>query len=235
MFKLYSKYYAGTNRLTFERDLSSKTHLLQLRNECHELCGFSTLELYRKKFSAKTLQVVFSGDTIVEPQHWGDMTLAFTWLRFIGKTKRANPTEPLYWLLIVKGHRTYRFLPTFAHRYIPQHNTHTDRNDRALLDYLASEKFGSHYDPASGIATFGPNSGQLNSDLAIIPASHLKRPEVAYFLERNPGYVNGDELVCLCEVSEDNMRPLAKRVFLSWLIRLFTWQQNYRTTTFATV
>ena len=41
-----------------------------------------------------------------------------------------------------------------------------------------------------------------------------KRPDVAYFLQCNPGYASGDELVCLCELSTDNMRPLTRRLFV---------------------
>lgn len=33
-------------------------------------------------------------------------------------------------------------------------------------------------------------------------------------MQRNPGYRQGDELVCLCEVAASNLKPLAQRVFL---------------------
>ena len=37
-------------------------------------------------------------------------------------------------------------------------------------------------------------------------------PHVQYFLERNPGFVAGDELVCLTRVHEDNLTPAGRRV-----------------------
>ena len=41
----------------------------------------------------------------------------------------------------------------------------------------------------------------------------MARPETAFFLASNPGYVHGDELVCLTELSTENLRPIARRVF----------------------
>ena len=49
--------------------------------------------------------------------------------------------------------------------------------------------------------------------LARVPAGRQKDPRVRFFLERNPGYAAGDELVCLTEVGEGNMKGLAKRLY----------------------
>ncbi len=214
MFALYAKHYSDTAWSTFTNDLSSKTHVLLLRNGEDLLCGFTTLQLYETNAAGERLRVVFSGDTIIEPCHWGNNALAFEWLRFIGQVQRSNPTLPLYWLLIVKGHRTYRYLSTFALRYIPHHNHASSEQLTDLLNAIALEKFGNAFNPDTGIARFGPRSGRLNSQLADIPAAHLKREAVRFFVELNPDYRLGDELVCLCKVCEDNMRPLARRVFL---------------------
>jgi hypothetical protein len=40
-----------------------------------------------------------------------------------------------------------------------------------------------------------------------------RREDVDFFLRRNPNYVDGDELVCLCHLSLSNMRPYARRLF----------------------
>ena len=50
-------------------------------------------------------------------------------------------------------------------------------------------------------------------DINLTPAE-LEKPSTRYFMQRNPGYRQGDELVCLCEVAASNLKPLAQRVFL---------------------
>lgn len=215
MYALYAKHYCDTTKQVFTADLNTKTHVLLLQDSSDNVCGFTTIELYNTNVTGHEISVIFSGDTIVDPKLWGQTALAFEWLRFIGKIKKHAPDKPLYWLLIVKGHRTYRYLSTFALCYTPHHSNTASSQLSELLNKLASDKFNDCFNASTGIARFGPNSGHLNEQLAEIPATHSKRADVDYFLKRNPGYQQGDELVCLCELSENNMRPLAKRIFLS--------------------
>lgn len=213
MYGLYSSSYADTSASRFRTDLDSKTHVLLLRAADGTLCGFSTLQLYTSLAAGRPVRVIYSGDTIIDPAHWGNSTLAFEWLRFAGQVCHAAPELPLYWLLIVKGHRTYRFLSTFARSYLPHHGLEATPADADMLARLAEEKFGDSFDPSTGIARFGPDSGRLSDALAEIPDRHRRLPAVKYFLERNPGYRNGDELVCLCRLADDNLKSLARRVF----------------------
>jgi hypothetical protein len=45
------------------------------------------------------------------------------------------------------------------------------------------------------------------------PEKDQGRPEVRFFLAANPGYVRGDELLCLCRLAPDNLTPIARRAF----------------------
>ena len=55
--------------------------------------------------------------------------------------------------------------------------------------------------------------GHLRKEFAEVDATDRERPEVAFFLHANPGYVRGDELVCLTELSSANLKPLSRRIF----------------------
>lgn len=81
------------------------------------------------------------------------------------------------------------------------------------MNSLAVSRFGDAYDPSTGLIRFPDDRGFLKQPWAEIPSTALKRPEVDYFLERNPDYVKGVELVCLCEVDRRNMKPLTRRIF----------------------
>jgi hypothetical protein len=71
--------------------------------------------------------------------------------------------------------------------------------------------FGDAYH--KGILHFVESRGHLRESWAAIPEKDLRHEEVRFFLERNPGYKHGDELVCLCELTEDNLKPLSQRIF----------------------
>jgi hypothetical protein len=141
--------------------------------------------------------------------------LAFSWLRLAGAIKAERPDEPLYWFLISKGHRTYRYLSAFSRTFHPAPQHETPRRVRDLMAFLARDRFGDAYDPDAGVLRFPQSRGRLSGAYAKVPEAHRRLPEVAFFLSRNPGYAHGDELVCLCELEVDNLQPIAQRAFLA--------------------
>jgi hypothetical protein len=80
-----------------------------------------------------------------------------------------------------------------------------------MLTALARERFGSGYDPATGIVRFATPQ-VLRNGLREIPLSRLGDPHVEFFARVNPGYVRGDELVCLCPLTGANQTPAARRL-----------------------
>lgn len=213
MYALYAKSYLDTSAQLFRCDLAAKSHVLLLQNAASQICGFSTIELYSTVVDGDPVRVMYSGDTIIDPAYWGSPALAFEWLRFAGMIERQAPEVPLYWLLIVKGHRTYRFLPTFARHYTPHFSREATAAEARTRDALAADKFGDKYDARSGVVRFPTCMGRLTPELAEISDRHLRLPEVAHFVALNPGYRHGDELVCLCRLAVDNLRPRAARIF----------------------
>ena len=49
----------------------------------------------------------------------GEQALVGAFCHFAGGLKARDREAPLFWFLISKGHRTYRYLSLFAHRYYP--------------------------------------------------------------------------------------------------------------------
>lgn len=213
MFGLYAKYYAGTSRILFESDLAEKNHVILLLDDAHHICGFSTVRQVSTEFEGLPFKILFSGDTIVEQCYWGKNNLAQEWLKYAGAIKSQTPEVPLYWLLIVKGHRTYRYLSAFSHDYYPAPGVETPLVKKRMMDQLSLLLFGEAYDADKGILHFAESRGHLKEEWASIPEKDLQRQEVQYFLQRNPGYRYGDELVCLCELTEANLKPLSRRIF----------------------
>jgi hypothetical protein len=213
MWNLYRRFYAGTDHSLFERDLAQKDSLLLLRDGEQRIQGFSTIAVGVTEFEGAQIRFVFSGDTIIERVHWGSQALAFTWLRYVGELKRERPGLPLFWFLIVKGHRTFRYLPAFAREFYPHWERGTPAHLSALMNQLARERFGDAFDDSSGVVRFPESRGHLAGPFAEASERESEREDVSFFLRRNSGYRNGDELVCLCELSLENLRPLARRLF----------------------
>ncbi len=215
MFELYSACYQDTCRIRFGHDLDDKTHCVILRDAGDRIVGFTTLKLFEMLWQNQLKRFVFSGDTIIDPEHWGSQQLTFAWSRLVGDLWRQRPQVPFYWFLICKGHRTYRYLRAMILNYAPCAGQVTAPGVQALMDHLATTHFGDAYDSTAGLLRFQTPQGRLVPTLAEVPENHSRLEEVAYFLERNPGYANGDELVCLCQLTPENLRPFARRLFVT--------------------
>ena len=209
MARLYLDSYDGSSEPLFLDDLAKKDEAL-LVYDGEQLVGFTTLWLFERDWRGERIRVVYSGDTVVDRAHWGQQALAFDWISRMGDYKRQRPELPFYWLLLVKGARTFRYLPLFGRSFHP-HWSEPRGDLKALADALALELFPESYNPATGVVEV--SRGHLKPEIAAPSPDELQREEVRFFLERNPGYRHGHELVCLCEVETHNMKPLTLKLF----------------------
>ena len=211
MQNLYLAHYDGSTADQVRVDLQDKDEAILIFSR-GTLVGFTTLKTYDYKWEGQDIRIVYSGDTVVDREHWGQQALAFTWIARMGAIRQEKPDLPMYWFLIVKGHRTFKYLPVFGRSFYP--HWVEDRSDlKPLADALAQQKFGKDYNPATGVVEFPKSRGHLKPDLALPTEEEKTRDSVRFFLERNPNYLQGHELVCLCEISEQNMKPLTRRIF----------------------
>ncbi len=208
MFQLYSQHYSNLKRDVFFQDLAAKDWTIMLCDNADEVAGFSTVEVIDLPGYGRFL---FSGDTIVEPHHWFNSQLAAAF-GLLMRRYMVETAAPLYWFLISKGYRTYRFLPTYFHEFAPRFDKRTSLADQTVLDAIARHKFGRHYDPATGIISFDGKKDHVNLELCSASCERTRNPHIDYFLCRNPGFRRGDELACLARIAEENLRPIAKRV-----------------------
>lgn len=212
IYALFARHYRDVTRPVFDADLAGKDIVILLRHD-DGIAGFTTAAFSAFAHAGREYAVVFSGDTIVDPAFWGEQELARAWLKQIGQFAVRAGGRPLYWFLIVKGHRTYRYLPTFARTYVPAPGQAHDPELVGLRNAIAADRFGSAFDPVTGIIRFAEPRGRLDPAIAEPLPRELHNPHVRFFLAANPGFRSGDELACLCALDPANMRPRALRWF----------------------
>ena len=211
MFALFSDHFEGVELPQFQSDLEEKNWVILLEDDTGRLQGFSTILLYRAAFEGERFTVLYSGDTIVAPSAWASFTLPAAWIDAIKILHRDHGEGRLYWLLLSSGFRTYRYLPVFWRSFYPRFDCVTPVAVRRRIEWLAVDRFAEHYDPAAGIVRF-ETPQVLRGSLKEIPESRMRDPHVTFFARANPGYVQGDELVCLTELADDNLTPAGRRM-----------------------
>ena len=213
MFALFAGHYDCADRDRFEADLARKHWVIQLRDPAQgRLCGFSTQVLLKIRKGNSAVNALFSGDTIVDPACWSETALMREWGRLVVELIEATRPERLYWFLISKGYKTYRFLPVFFREFYPRYDRTTPASAQEILDSLGRSMFGRAYDARRGVVTAMPDKDRLRMGIAEITAHRLEDPHVRYFLERNPGHTRGDELCCLARLDVANFTPAAVRL-----------------------
>jgi hypothetical protein len=212
MLALLQDHFAGVTAERFARDLAEKTWALLLEDETG-LRGFSTLLLWEATPPGEEpCTVVYSGDTIVERGAWGSAALPRSWIAAVRQLREHHPRGRLWWLLLTSGFRTYRFLPVFWKAFWPRFDAETPAADRARLSFLARERLGDAYREKEGVVRF-PEPQRLREGLDDVPEGRLADPHIAFFLERNPGWREGDELACLTEIAEENLTRAGWRMW----------------------
>jgi hypothetical protein len=210
MFSLLSRHFEGVTKEQFEADLAEKNWVVEIRR-AGRLMGFSTLLACEVWHEGRALTAIYSGDTIVAPEAWGNPALARTWIAAVNHLRAATRERECHWLLLTSGFRTYRFLPVFWREFFPRHDAPTPPDGQRLLEHLARRQYGRCYDAVAGIVRF-PKPQRLHGTLGVLPAGRDGDKHVAFFLSRNPGHAQGDELACVTEISEANLTAAGRRM-----------------------
>lgn len=210
LFALLDRYFQGVSAEQFARDLDEKDWVLRIRRE-GRLVGFSTLQVLSASHDGRAVNVIYSGDTIMAPEAWGSPVLARSWIALVRRIQASRAGEPWYWLLLSSGFRTYRFLPVFWREFWPRHDAETPSAVTAMLGALARQRFGDQFDAQAGVVRFA-HPQRLRRELAALPEGKDVDPHVHFFATQNPGHTEGDELVCLTELSDANLTAAGERM-----------------------
>jgi len=221
MYQLLETYFQNTSVEQFAHDLAEKDIVILLRDpEDARVVGFSTLMKIEITIESRNVVGFFSGDTIIAREHWGSSLLARLWVttvfREADRIRQHSPATLFYWFLISAGYKTWRYLPTFFVAYAPHPDVQPSPFDRQVVQTLASKKFGDDYDADAGIVRFR-RANPLRPGVAEVTERRLRDPLVEFFIRKNPGHGQGDELACLVPISRSNLTPAGLRMLKAGL------------------
>jgi hypothetical protein len=216
-FALFSRAYEDADWPRFLSDMEEKQHVILMHDtQTGELQGFSTVSVRVQTIGRGKALVVFSGDTVIDRDYWGQKELHKQLSLLFMKLQIQNPLRPVYWFLVSKGYKTYLGLINNFPISIPRHEGPDDSRLRRLLDRLAQARFGSTYNLSTGIAINIAHE-RVRTGLAPIDDSAQANPHVRFFVERNPGHARGDELACLALVRKRDAARIALRTAVARL------------------
>jgi hypothetical protein len=210
MYALMDEFYDQVTPTAFERDLGEKDYSIMLYDENNTLQGFSTQKLMQIAVGSKKIAGVFSGDTIIHKDYWGSLALFKVFVQYFFAYGERYPE--FYWFLISKGYKTYRILPVIFKEFYPRVNVETPAFEQAIMHSFGKTKYPREYDETSGVIKYQTVKDRLKDGVAEITEKQLRDKDIQFFLQRNPEYYKGNDLVCLTKLCVDNLRPTARRL-----------------------
>lgn len=202
MFGLMEKYYVGVVRSAFERDLAEKQKVILLFDSAGELQGFSTiLESHLDGPQGKFI-ALYSGDTVLAQEYWGNGALASAFGRYLIQVKLRNLFVPVYWFLISKGYKTYLLMTNNFPTHFPRFEATTPENYALIMNQFYRQRFGDQYNEKENLIRFAQHKrSALKGQIAEIGTEEMKNPRIRFFQDANPEWRVGVELACIAEVS----------------------------------
>ena len=214
MYQLFETYYENTSFEKFVNDFREKDRVIVLRDKkTREIKGFSTLKELEVQVADKTVMGLFSGDTIIDPEYWGQTALTMEFFKNIILFKLRNLFKPVYWFLISKGHKTYLLLAHNFKNYFPRYDLETPSFEKKVMKTFAVNMFDELYNEEKNILCCAHKFDRLKNHIAPIDQRALTNPHIEFFVKNNPKWAKGDELCCIGRVD----MGLAKR----YLMRTF--------------
>jgi hypothetical protein len=208
MFMLMNEFYDNMSMDVFRKDLDSKDYCLLLTNETGEIVGFTTQKILSFNLDGEMIHGVFSGDTIIHRDYWGSLEMYVVFARFFFEF--AKKYDRFYWFLISKGYKTYRILPVFFSEFYPSRGKVVPPLEKAVMDAYASLLYPDEYSPETGVIQYAAAKDKLKDGIADITDKELRNPDIRFFIEANPDYRKGNDLVCLARLDEDSLQPRAR-------------------------
>ncbi len=213
MYRLMSEFYDNTDECVFRRDFFDKDYCLSLRAETGELVGFTTQKLLGLDVDGKRINGIFSGDTIIHKEYWGDIELFKVWANFWFEF--AEKYDEFYWFLICKGYKTYRIMPLFWAEFFPNCRAETPEYERRIIDAYARLLYPGEYNPENGVIEYKSAKDKLKTGVADIGEHELKNKDVAFFCERNPGHIIGNDLACLARIDKSALKKRTRSLLFN--------------------
>ena len=170
MLALMRVCYEGISPERFAADMASKQLVILLFVKgTRRLVGFSTLKVAEERLDGRTVDLAYSGDTVIHPEFWGTKTLQSAFARCMIRLKLRHPFRPCLWLLLSGGYKTYLMMVNYLPCSFPNRRYAPHASRRQFLESIAREWFGDHYDRSRGVVRLGADHYRVRAGIAPIP------------------------------------------------------------------
>jgi hypothetical protein len=176
------------------------------------LLGIAAIDIDPAVFRGRKIVVISTAHVLIRENWRGRNLVQKLGLRTFLAVRLRHPLQPIYWFFDTFSYKGYLLLPRNFRTFWPRADQPTPEDSAALIDQLATERYGPAWRPARGVAV---RSGQkrLRATAAPLVLGPDADPNLTFFARANPGHAEGDMLICLCPLTAANWLSVAESAF----------------------
>ncbi|MEE2961843.1 MAG: hypothetical protein VYA34_13995 [Myxococcota bacterium] len=193
-----------------EASIKERERVALYWDEDDTIVGLIAIDLREETFNGRKVVSIYTGNTWLHDKCRGMNLVPKLALRCYVEALLRWPFHHHYWFFGSNSYRSYLTMTrNFALCY-PQRETQAPKWETAYIQYLAEAFYGAKINPetfvyeTSGGRSFKEYAGgvpdSLNGDL-----------DIEYFLKINPGFSEGDKVMCLGPLTMGNWRKIGIR------------------------
>jgi hypothetical protein len=212
LFQLLCTHCENVDRQRFHSDLGEKHWILLGRGaQSRALRGFCTLRQDDLTIGDRQVRIVVTGDTLLAPEDWASgLAVRMWWQQMLTMAQGARETQA-YWVSYLESDRVYRLLNALFHEFFPRPRAIMPDVIRQIRNRVAFAKFGDNFDNLSGLVRPAQPT-PVRAERLSIATAHGSDPATRFFVSANPGYLRGEYLVCIAELTPANFTKLGLRL-----------------------
>ena len=180
--------------------LSYKFAIIARDRKDGSLRGVTLMGIDRKELNGVKFTLIKLGLSFFQNYYRGGPLLYYVFAYHVLKELALHPLTPLYVIGKAFSHKSYSILCNNIARSYPRYDMVTTDFIKSLLnDFGMGVKSPSEeYDPETFVLKRERTS--MKHGVAVLQPEDLKDPHIKFFVERNPGWVKGHQLMATGEV-----------------------------------
>lgn len=209
MWDVYKEYYHYT-AVYFRQRIQRNTHFA-LFYKHDKIIGFTGLRINKVSIDGRKTSLFYLGQTVVHHDYRGKKLL-----RRMGiKLAKAFCLDFLlrrgYLWCDAISYKSYMAIAKGMFEFYPTFRNQTPQFEDSIIQFVGKNFYGNSFCSKSG--TVSKKQNFVSDPSALITSLELRNPDIQYYAEANPGYVQGNGLITLTPMNWANIKYLIQNIW----------------------
>ena len=209
LFEFYDQF-SSRHRQRFEAQLAKEETVFRVHaRTTRHLVGFGTLSVIDVEHAGARAIIIYAGWAMISPEyrkHGITQRLGFS--AFL-KQRLKHPLRDIYWMTTSSTLNSYLLVVRNFRDSYPRAGRQWPPLEKAYIEQVLTH-IGAEWDPQTGV--IGRSGASFYREGRVdLEEVDTGDPDIAFYIEANPGQASGDSLVCLAPLSFKNFAYVARR------------------------